>query len=137
LALDVVSVSVSLSWPHGTKFVDSFLKLIFFAQLSFRLSHDDPDFCRFIGDIPSHTLEQLAELDHRKSLIASTMTWELPTWVSNSTTVFGISGIGQALSHTLFSCIRTDKIDALVPEAFLSVRFEYDYQKLSDSHATR
>ena len=43
--------------------------------------------------------------------------------------VLGIPGIGKALSHTIFECIRADEFDDLVLAEFLSVRFKYDYQQ--------
>jgi len=91
------------------------------------LSHDDPDFCRFIGDVPLDTLRQLTELDYRKALVADRMRLEF--FGSDFCSVSGVPGIGKALSHTVFECIRADKFDDLVLAEFLSVRFRYDYQQ--------
>ena len=123
----VVSSSDSLSWPQGTEFIDSYFKLVSFSNLSWRLSHDNLGFCQFIGDVPLDTLRQLMELDYHKALITDGMYFELfgphYRWVS------GVPGIGKALSHTVFECIRDDKFDDLVPAEFRSVRFKYDYQQ--------
>ena len=70
LAPDVTSFSASLLLATLDWVCWILLKLIFFAQLSSWLSHDDAEFCRFIGDISFLTLQPLAELDHRQSLIA-------------------------------------------------------------------
>jgi len=125
LGLSIVSSSDSLSWPQGTEFVDSYLKLSAFCDLSTLLSHDDPGFCRFIGDVPLDTLRRLIELDYRKALIADRAIFELPVLYTH----YGILGIVKVLSHTVFECIPADEFDGLVPATFLSVRFKYDYQQ--------
>ena len=123
----VVSSSDSLSWPQGTEFIDSYFKLVSFSSLSMLLSHDDPDFYQFIEDVPLDTLRQLTELDYRKALVAGRMYFEI--FGSDYCWVSGVPGIGKALSHTVFECIRPDKFDDLGPAEFLSVRFKYDYQQ--------
>ena len=120
----VVSSSDSLSWPQGTEFVDSVFKLVSFSSLSWWLSYDGPDFCQFIRDVPLDTLQQLTELDYRKALVADRMNFEI---FGSDCLVSGVPGIGKALSHTVFECIRDDKFDDLGPASFLSVRFKYDY----------
>ena len=55
------------TWNRG---VDSFIKLDTFTDLSFRLFFDDPDFCRFLEHVPFTILQRLADIDHRKSLMA-------------------------------------------------------------------
>ena len=112
--------STALSWPHGTEFSDSCLKLKAFSDLSFQLSCDEPDFCRFLEDIPFAILQRLADVDYRKSLIANR------TWSSN-TFVFGIPATVQTLSHTTFECVGAKNFDELVPDAFIRVCFNYDY----------
>jgi len=123
----VVSSSDSLSWPQGTEFVDSYFKLVSFSNLSGWLSHDNPVFCQFIGDVPLDTLRQLTELDYCKALVADGMHFEF--FGSRYCWVSGVPGIGKALSHTMFECIRAKRFDDLVPATFLSVRFKYDYQQ--------
>jgi len=91
------------------------------------LSHDNPVFYRFIGDVRLDTLRQLMELDYRKALVADRMNFEI--FGSDDCLVSGVPGIGKALSHTIFECIRADKFDDLMPAEFLSVRFKYDYQQ--------
>ena len=131
----VVSSSDSLFWPQGTEFIDSYFKLVSFSNLSEWLSHDNPVFYRFIGDVPLDTLGQLTELDYRKALVADRMHFEIfglgYCWVS------GVPGIGKALSHTMFECIRADAFDDLVLTEFFSVRFKCDYQQRLNSHITR
>ena len=122
-----VTSSDSLFWPQGTEFVDSFFKLVSLSNLSWWLSHDNPDFYRFIEDVPLDTLRQLTELDYRKALVAGRMYFEI--FGSDYCWVSGVPGIGKALSHTVFECIRPDKFDDLGPAEFLSVRFKYDYQQ--------
>ena len=123
----VVSSSDSLSWPQGTEFIDSFFKLASLSSLSWWLSHDNSDFCQFIGDVPLDTLRQLTELDYRKALVADRMNFEI--FGLGYRLVSGVPGIVKALSHTIFECIRADKFDDLGPAEFLSVRFKYDYQQ--------
>ena len=121
----IISSSTALSWPHGTKFVDSYLKLTTFTELSFWLSHDDSRFSYFFDDIPFAILQRLADVDHRKSLIAMRLLWELSD--PSDAFIFGIPATAQTLSHTVFWRIRTEAFDQLVPVAFLSVCFKYDY----------
>ena len=115
--------STALSWPHGTEFADSYLKLRAFSSLSALLSCDDPDFCRFFEDIPFAILQRLADVDYRKSLIAD-RTWSESD--SSNPFVFGIPATVQPLSHTAFECVRTKNFDELVPDAFIRVCFNYD-----------
>ena len=121
----VVSSSDSLSWPQGTEFVDSYLKLSSFCNLSTLLSHDNPEFCRFIGNAPLDVLRRLTELYYRKALMADRMHVEIfglnYRWVSS------IPGIAKILSYTVFECIRVERFDDLTPPEFLSVCFKYDY----------
>ena len=126
----IVSSSDSLSWPQGTEFVDSYLKLRSFFGLSIFLSYDSLGFYQFIEDVPLDTLRQLTELDYRKALVANRMHFEF--FGLNHRWVSGVPGIGKALSHTMFECIRDDKFDDLVPAEFLSVRFKYDYMTTSN-----
>ena len=116
--------STALSWPHGTEFADSCLKLRALSGLSFQLSCDEPDFCRFLEDIPFAILQRLADVDYRKSLIAN-RTWS----ESNSSNhfVFGIPATVQTLSHTTFECVGAKNFHKLVPAAFIRVCFNYDY----------
>jgi len=116
--------STALSWPHGTEFADSYLKLRAFSGLSFQLSCDEPDFCRFLKDIPFAILQRLADVDYRKSLIAN-RTWSESN--SSNSFVFGIPATVQTLSHTTFECVGAKNFDELVPDAFIRVCFNYDY----------
>ena len=124
LASEIISSSTALSWPHGTEFSDSYLKLRAFSGLSFQLSCDDPDFCRFLEDIPFAILQRLADVDYRKSLIAN-RTWSESN--SSNPFVFGIPATVQTLSHTTFECVGAENFDKLVPAAFIRVCFNYDY----------
>jgi len=69
-ALDIISSSTALSWPHGTEFSDSFLKFTTFSNLSYYLSSDDQGFFCFSKDVPPAILQRLADIDYPKSLIA-------------------------------------------------------------------
>ena len=120
-----ISFSTTLSWPHGTEFADSYLKLMTFTDFSLWLSCDHPDFCYFFEDVPFAMLQRLADIDYRKSLIADRMSWEL--WDPPNGFVFGIWATAKTLSHTVFERIRTERIDELDPAAFLLVCFKYDY----------
>ena len=121
----IISSSTALSWPHGTECADSYLKLWAFSGLSFQLSCDDSDFCRFFEDIPFAILQRLADVDYRKSLIVDRMLWELED--SSNALVFGIRATARTSSHTAFECVRTKNFDELVPAAFIRVCFNYDY----------
>jgi len=130
----IISSSTTLSWPHGTEFADSFLKLTTFSHLSFWLSSDHPDFC-FFEDVPFATLQRLADVDYRKFLITDRMMWEFSG--SSDVFVFGIPATAQALPHTVFKCIRVEHFDELVPAAFLRVCFKYNYPQSIYSHMAR
>jgi len=120
----IISSSTALSWPHGTEFADSCLKLRAFSSLSFRLSCDEPDFRQFLENIPFAILQRLADVDYRKSLIAN-QTWSESN--SSNPSVFGIPATVQTLSHTTFECVGAIYFDELVPAAFIRVCFNYDY----------
>jgi len=126
----IVSSSDSLSWPQGTEFVDSYLKLRSFFGLSIFLSYDSLGFYQFIEDVPLDTLRQLTEPDYRKTLVADKMYFKLLG--SDYCLVWGIPGIAKRLSHTAFECIRAEKFDDLVLAEFFSVRFKYDYMTTSN-----
>jgi len=121
ISTGTVSPSAPLSWPHGTEFVDSYLKLGIFTLPSFWLSHDDSRFSRLSDDILFSILRSLADIDCRKSLIGDRMLWELNG--SSNGIVFGISATSQTLSHTVFEGIDPNEFDGLVPAAFISVCF--------------
>ena len=76
------------------------------------------------------TLRQLTELDYRKALVADRMNFEI--FGLGYRLVSGVPGIGKALSHTIFECIRADAFDDMVPAQFFSVRFKYDYMTTSN-----
>ena len=101
MAPGIASSSELLSWPHGTEFVDSYLKLRTFALPSFWLSHSDSCFSWSFDNIPFSILQSLAGIDYRKSLIADRILWELSG--SSSGAVFGISATTQTLSHTVYT----------------------------------
>ena len=124
-APDIISSSTALSWPHGTEFADSYLKLTAFSGLSVWLSCDGPDFCRFFEDIPFAILQRLADVDHHKSLIAGRMVWELED--SSNALVFGIRATARTSSHTVFGHIYAKDFVKLVPAGCLLVCFENDY----------
>jgi len=132
LAPGIASFSVSLSWPHGTEFFDSYLELETFVTLSFCLLHDDPDFCRFFEDVPFDTLQQLADIDYHRSLIANWIWWEFRNWSGAA-----VLGTAKISPHTVFKCICADKFGVLVSTAFLWVRFNYDYRQWINSHVAR
>jgi len=121
----IIGSSTALSWPHGTEFADSYLKLTAFSGLSVWLSCDGPDFCRFFEDIPFAILQRLADVDHHKSLIAGRMVWELED--SSNALVFGIRATARTSSHTVFGHIYAKDFVELVPAEFLLVCFENDY----------
>ena len=104
--------STALSWPHGTEFADSCLKLMTFS--SSVLTHILGIFLRMFRSLYC----RLADVDYRKSLAAMRKMWEIANWPS----VFGISATVRTSSHTIFQCIGTE----LVPAKFLLVCFKYD-----------
>ena len=125
LASEIISSSTALSWPHGTEFSDSYLKLRAFSGLSFQLSCDEPDFRRFLEDIPFAILQRLANVDYRKSVIANQMMRELEDLSGAS--VFGIRATARTSSHTVFEHIYAKDFVEPVPAEFLLVCSENDY----------
>ena len=123
LAPGIISSSASLSWPHGTEFVDSYLKLATFSLLS--LGCVDPDVWSTFEDVPLAILQRLADLDYPRSLIAMRKLLEIGN--SSSRDLFGISATVRTLSHTIFDCIGTENFDKLVPAKILQVCFKYDH----------
>jgi len=126
-APDIISSSTALSWPHGTEFADSYLKLRAFSDPSLWLSCDGPDFCRFFEDIPFALLQRLADVDYRKLLIAGRMVWELED--SSDALFFGIRATAQTSFHTAFECVCAKNFHKLDFAAFVQVCFNYDYLK--------
>ena len=125
----IISSSTALSWPHGTEFVDSYLKLMTFSGLSLWLSYDGPYVCHSFEDVPFAMLQRLVDVDYRKSLIAVRMLLELRNLSNGFLFVLGISATAKTLSHTVFECIRTEYFDKLVPAAFILVCFKYNHPK--------
>jgi len=130
----VIDSSSALSWPHGTEFTDSYLKLTAFLGFSFWLSYNDPYFCHFFEDVPFATLQQLVDVDYRKSLIAGWMLLEFKDLSDGSRFVFATA---KTLSPTVFECIRAEYFDKVVPTEFLLVCFEYNYPIVIYPHASR
>ncbi|KAJ3562074.1 hypothetical protein NP233_g9800 [Leucocoprinus birnbaumii] len=120
LAPNVHSSSISLSWPQGTEFVDSFLKIQSFCGVSIRLSHDHPEFKQLLQIIPLVSLKKLADLDYRKYLLADIMLCESPGGL-NPAMVVGYVGAARVLPHTAFGCLRGESFDAFNSTAFLEM----------------
>ena len=68
--------STALSWPHGTEFADSCLKLMTFS--SSVLTHILGIFLRMFRSLYC----RLADVDYRKSLAAMRKNWEITNWPS-------------------------------------------------------
>ena len=136
LAPGVIDSSSALSWPHGTEFVDSYLKLtaFSFSGLSSWLSCDDPYLCHFFEDVPFAMLQRLVDVDYYKSLIADRISLELRDLSNSFRFVFATA---KTLSHAVFECIRTEYFDKMAPAQFLLVCFKYNYPKLIYPHAAR
>ena len=130
----VIDSSSALSWPHGTEFADSYLKLTAFLGFSFWLSYDNPYFCHVFEDVPFTMLQQLVDVDYRKSLIADWMSSELKDLSNGSRFVFATA---KTLSHTVFECIRAEYFDKMVPTKFLLVCFKYNHPMVIYPHASR
>jgi len=69
-------------------------------------------------------LQQLADIDHYKSLMVD---WMQSEFSSMTTNVFGILATAQALSHTKFEYICIRNFNQLVSAVFFLVCFRYDY----------
>ena len=112
----IISSSTALSWPHGTEFADSCLKLMTFSFLS--LICADPRIWNIFENVPFVILQRLADVDYRESLAAMRKMWEIANWPS----VFGISATVRTSSHTIFQCIGTE----LVPAKYVSNMIAYN-----------
>ncbi|KAJ3554722.1 hypothetical protein NP233_g12361 [Leucocoprinus birnbaumii] len=100
----------SLSWPHGTNFVDSFLQFEAFRNISIYLSCDHPRFDQFLEQVPATSLQKLSELDFRKNLIAIVM--DQPEFIltkDNLVAGFTRSGLGRVIGASEFMCIGEDQ----------------------------
>ena len=87
LAPGIIGSSTALSWPHGTEFVDSCLKLTFFSFLSSGCV--EPYIWGYFEDAPLAILQRLANLDYRKSRIAMRKLLEIDN--SSNRKLFNIS----------------------------------------------
>jgi len=101
---DIISSSTALSWPHGTEFADSRLKLITFSIVS--LICTDSDHYYLFEDVPLTILQRLADLDYRKPLIAMGMVTRRDNPSSHD--LFNLSASVRTLSHTRFEWIGTE-----------------------------
>jgi len=120
LAPGIIGSSTALSWPHGTEFADSCLKLITFSAIS--LICADPNHYYLFEDVPLTILQQLAGLDYRKPLIAMGMVTRRDN--PSSRDLFNFSASVQTLSHTRFEWIGTENFDELAPAEISSGMFQ-------------
>jgi len=97
-----------------------------FSNLSYYLSGDDQGFFCFSKDVPPAILQQLADVDYCKSLIAGRMLLELRD-LSNAFFFYIWMMFAQTLSHTVFEHTHTDLLEEWFLAAFLLVCFKYGY----------
>ena len=119
----IISSSIALSWPHGTEFTDSCLKLITFSVVSHICA--DPNRYYLFEDVPLTILQRLADLDYCKPQIAMGMVTKRHNPSSHD--LWDISATVRTLSRTTFEWTGTENFDELVPAAFLRVCFKYDH----------
>jgi hypothetical protein len=119
LAPGIYSSAPSLSWPHGSEFVDSSITFSLFELLSLSLSHDGQYLVQFLKDAPDSSLHGLGGLDYRKSLMANIMT-EGPGLFSYAVVV-SLSGLERVIGDTSFRSLESDHIEEFNPEVFLWV----------------
>ncbi|KAJ3563866.1 hypothetical protein NP233_g8665 [Leucocoprinus birnbaumii] len=102
----------SLSWPHGTEFIDSFLMLEAFVGASFRVFNAiDLEFQRQLEVISVDSLQNIAKLDHRKDLVADIFAED--SSVSDRTE--------KIIGNTVFGRILPDYFQKFDPSSFLKV----------------
>ncbi|KAF5361047.1 hypothetical protein D9756_004499 [Leucocoprinus leucothites] len=115
----MASSSALLSWPQGSEFVNSYITIWTFNNISFSLSHNHPMFRTFMEDFPPSSLQKLAELEYRKSLLATIMMGGIG--VSSRRRVFCLGGAGVIRINecTMFS--RLKDYTEFDPDMFLAM----------------
>lgn len=80
------SSSVSLSWPHGTEFADSVIKLFAFHRTSHYFRDNALSLALFSDKLSPASVQKLSEFDYYKSLIADRMLNSSLRWRGNKRT---------------------------------------------------
>ncbi|KXN83051.1 hypothetical protein AN958_01873 [Leucoagaricus sp. SymC.cos] len=117
LAPNVPNSSISLSYPQGNEFIDSFIKFWVFTQTTVDLSHNGQPLLDFLERIPSSSLQMLADLDYRKYLLAEITVTGLGLWEGHS--ILGTRGLDRVTPSALFSSLPSTRFEAFDCDAFL------------------
>ncbi|KAF5357155.1 hypothetical protein D9756_006433 [Leucocoprinus leucothites] len=119
LSPGMASSSASLSWPHGSEFVDSWIKARTFLGVSYLLSHDHPSFRTFLGGFSSSSLRKFEELDYRKCLLGSIMRFGIG--ISPDTTVIGLDRAGLSIINGGSEFTQLKDYTHFEPDTFLAM----------------
>ncbi|KAF5357164.1 hypothetical protein D9756_006438 [Leucocoprinus leucothites] len=115
----MASSSSSLSWPRGSEYVDSYLKMFAFFSISLSLSHDSPWLRTFLEVVPSRSLQKLAELDYRKCLLGYIMLNGIG--VFSKSCLIGLSKAGISIINEGSELIQLKDYNKFDPEIFLAM----------------
>ncbi|KAF5360973.1 hypothetical protein D9756_004482 [Leucocoprinus leucothites] len=115
----MASSSASLSWPQGSEFVDSYIKIRTFLDISFLLSYNHSMFHTLMEDLPPSSLQKLAQLDHHKPLLALIMVEGIGVFSGPCVFCLGRAGVTRANEFTIFS--RLEDYTEFDPDTFLAV----------------
>ncbi|KAF5356894.1 hypothetical protein D9756_006425 [Leucocoprinus leucothites] len=115
----MASSSASLSWPHGSEFVDSWLKPRTFLDISVALHHDYPRLGIFLEVLPSSSLQKLAELDYRKYLLSHIMLNGIGVFSISDCIGLPFAGVSRTYESSRFTQLQKD-VD-FAPDIFLAM----------------
>ncbi|KAJ3564600.1 hypothetical protein NP233_g8195 [Leucocoprinus birnbaumii] len=107
-----------LTWPQGSEFVDSFLKLWTFSSNSSYLFPDNPYFYQLLETVSSSLLRKLAQVDYRKRLISTVMVNGLGLWTGASVAGCFRAGVCRYTEGSEFKCINKDNYDRFNSSTF-------------------
>ncbi|KAJ3569975.1 hypothetical protein NP233_g4709 [Leucocoprinus birnbaumii] len=119
--LSTANSSSSLSWPHGTEFVDSWLKLhIFNTTAAQLLSFGHSESFISLEDIPQNSLRKLVDLDYRMHLRTTLILYKhVELSYDNFVVCASAKGLGRVIADSEFLCINSSSYHTFVLEKFL------------------
>ncbi|KXN80891.1 hypothetical protein AN958_06935 [Leucoagaricus sp. SymC.cos] len=117
--LDIPSFSFSLSWPHGSECVDSYLLILTFNNISTWLTHDHRHLPMFLKKVPLQSLQKLNVLEYRKYCISDALSLGIGLSLENSSVIGGYSGTDRVMPGVIFSHLHLNNFNGNAYLAFV------------------
>ncbi|KAJ3560572.1 hypothetical protein NP233_g10750 [Leucocoprinus birnbaumii] len=119
LTSTVPNSSMTLSWPQGLEYIDSFIKSWVFTQASVDLSHNSRPLFDFLEAAPPSLSKQLKDLDYRKYLIAELEVTGEGYW--NGHCILGTRGRVRIIPGTMLGALTPDEYGTFDSAVFMKV----------------